>query len=165
MTICSLDVLLFLFGTSLLFHVLYIEAYIGYSIILFENFTKILSCSTFSLQLHFSLSISLFHSKYPVFWIFSYVVICRYSLFILIMCIVVQSPSCVRLFANLWTTEHQASLSLTISQSLPKFMFIASVMPFSHLILWCLLLLLSSIFPCIRDFSNEFCSYQITKIL
>ena len=41
----------------------------------------------------------------------------------------------------------QVTLCLTISQSLPKFMFIASVMPSSHLILWCFLLLLSSIFP------------------
>ena len=49
----------------------------------------------------------------------------------------------------------QASLSLTISQSLPEFMSIASVMPSSYLILWCPLLLLPSIFPSIRDFSNE----------
>ena len=57
--------------------------------------------------------------------------------------------------ANPWPAAQQASLSLTISQSLPKFMSIASVMPFSHLILWCPLLLLPSIFPSIRDFSNE----------
>ena len=43
---------------------------------------------------------------------------------------------------------------VTISRSLPKFMSIASVMPSSHLILWCPLLL-PSIFPSIRDFSNE----------
>ena len=49
----------------------------------------------------------------------------------------------------------QASLSLTISQSLPKFMSIASVMPSSHLILYRPLLLLPSIFPSIRDFSSE----------
>ena len=49
----------------------------------------------------------------------------------------------------------QDSLSLTISWSLPKFMFIASVMSSSHLILWHPLLLLPSIFPSIRDFSNE----------
>ena len=46
-------------------------------------------------------------------------------------------------------------LSLAISQSLPKFMFVASVMPSSHLILWRPLLLLPSVFPSIRDFSNE----------
>ena len=44
---------------------------------------------------------------------------------------------------------------LTISWSLLKFMSIASVMPFSHLVLWLPLLLLSSIFPSIRDFPNE----------
>ena len=65
--------------------------------------------------------------------------------------IVVQSPSCVLLFA----TPHQDSLSLTISRSLPKFMSIESVMPSNHLILCRPLLLLSSIFPSIRAFSNE----------
>ena len=58
-------------------------------------------------------------------------------------------------FVTPWTAACRASLSLTISWSLPKFMSIASVMPSSHLILWCPLLLLSSIFPSIRDFSNE----------
>ena len=53
------------------------------------------------------------------------------------------------------TPARQTSLSLTISQSLPKFMSIASVMPSSHLILWCPLLLLPSIFRTIGDFSNE----------
>ena len=69
--------------------------------------------------------------------------------------VVVQMLSCVRLFVTRWTAAHQASLSPTISWSLPKFMFIALVMPSSHLILWCPLLLLPSIFPSIRDFSNE----------
>ena len=46
-------------------------------------------------------------------------------------------------------------LSVPISQSLPKFMSIAPVMPSSHLMLWCPLFLLPSIFPSIRDFSNE----------
>ena len=68
---------------------------------------------------------------------------------------VVQLPSSVRLFVTLWAAARQASLSLTISQSLPKFMLIALVMPSSHLILWCPLLLLPSIFPSIRDFFNE----------
>ena len=54
-----------------------------------------------------------------------------------------------------WTAACQGSLSFTISWSLPKFMFIASVMLSSHLILWCPLLLLPSIFPSTRDFSNE----------
>ena len=50
---------------------------------------------------------------------------------------------------------HQASLSFTISQSLPKLMSIESVMPSNHLILCRPLLLLPSIFPIIRVFSNE----------
>ena len=69
--------------------------------------------------------------------------------------IVVQSPSHVQLFVPSGTMAHQASLSLTISRSLPKFLSIALVIPSSHLILWCPLFLLPSIFPSIRDFSNE----------
>ena len=68
---------------------------------------------------------------------------------------VVQSLSCVRLFAAPWTAAHQASLSLTIFRSLPKFMSTESVMPPNHVILSHPLLLLSSIFPSIRVFSNE----------
>ena len=67
----------------------------------------------------------------------------------------VQSLSRVQLFVTPWTTAHQASLSITNSQSLPKLMSIESVMPFSHLILCRPLLLLPSIFPLIRVFSNE----------
>ena len=69
--------------------------------------------------------------------------------------LVVQSPSRVWLFATPWTAARQACLSLTISQSLPKFMSIASMMPSSHLILWHPLFPLPSIFPSIRDFSSE----------
>ena len=54
-----------------------------------------------------------------------------------------------------WTAAHQASLSFTISQSLLKLMSIESVIPSNHLILCCPLLLLPSIFPSIRVFSNE----------
>ena len=68
---------------------------------------------------------------------------------------VVQLSSCVCLFVTPWTAACQSSLSLTISWSLPKFMFVALVMPSSHLIFWYPLLLLPSIFPSIRDFSNE----------
>ena len=53
-----------------------------------------------------------------------------------------------------WTVAYQASLPLTISWSLPKFMYSASVMPCSHLILWHPLLLLS-VFLSSRDFSSE----------
>ena len=66
----------------------------------------------------------------------------------------VQSFSHVRLFVTPWTAAYQASLSITNSQSLPKLMFIQSVMPSNHLILCHSLLLLPSIFPSIRVFSN-----------
>ena len=67
----------------------------------------------------------------------------------------VQSLSRVWLFAAPWTAAHQASLSFTISQSLLKVRSIESVTPSNHLILCCLFLLLSSVFPSIRVFSNE----------
>ena len=67
----------------------------------------------------------------------------------------VQSLSHVQLFATWWTAARQASLSITNSQSLPKFMSIESVMLSNHLILCCPLLLPPSIFPSIRVFSNE----------
>ena len=66
----------------------------------------------------------------------------------------VQSLSCVRLFVTPWTAARRASLS-TISRSLLKLTSIESVMPSNHLILCCPLLLLPSIFPSIRVFSNE----------
>ena len=66
-----------------------------------------------------------------------------------------QSLSCVWLFAAPWTAAQQMSLFLTSSQSLPKFMSIASMIPSSHIVLWYLLLRVPSIFPSIRDFSNE----------
>ena len=67
----------------------------------------------------------------------------------------VQSLSHVRFFATSWTAAHQASLSITNSWSLTKLMYIESVMPFNHLILCRPLLLLPSIPPSIRVFSNE----------
>ena len=67
---------------------------------------------------------------------------------------VVHSPSHVWFCVTPWTAAHQDSLSLTISWNLPKFMFIALVMPSSYLILWSPLLL-PSIFPRIRNFSSE----------
>ena len=67
----------------------------------------------------------------------------------------VQLLSHVRLFVTPWTTAHQTSLSITNSCSLPKPMSIESVMPSNHLILCHPLLLLPSIFPSIRVFSNE----------
>ena len=66
-----------------------------------------------------------------------------------------QSLSCVWLFETPRTEEHQASLSITNAWSLIKLMSIKSVMPSNHLILCRPLLLLTSIFPSIRVFSNE----------
>ena len=67
----------------------------------------------------------------------------------------VRSLSHVRLFATPWTSACQASLSITNSWNLLKFMSVASVMPSNHLILCRPLLLLPSIFPSIRVFSTE----------
>ena len=69
--------------------------------------------------------------------------------------VAVQSLSRVQLFATPWTAARQASLSFTNSQNLLKLMSIESVMPSSHLILCCPLLLPPSIFPRIRVFSSE----------
>ena len=66
-----------------------------------------------------------------------------------------KSLSHVRLFATPWTAAHQVSLSITNSQSLLKLMSIKLVMPSNHLILRRPLLLLPSIFPSVRVFSNE----------
>ena len=67
----------------------------------------------------------------------------------------VQLLSHVRVFATPWTAALQASLSFIISLSLLKLMCIESVMLSNHFILCCPLLLLPSIFPSIRVFSNE----------
>ena len=68
----------------------------------------------------------------------------------------VQSLSHVRLFVTSWTAAHQASLSITNSQSLLKLMFIELVMPSNYLILCCPLpLLLLSVFPSFRIYSSE----------
>ena len=73
----------------------------------------------------------------------------------LLQFVVVESFSCVQLFATLWTAAHPASVSFTISLSLLKLMSNESVMPSNHLILCYPLLLLPSIFPSITIFSNE----------
>ena len=67
----------------------------------------------------------------------------------------VQSLSCVPLLVTPWTAARQASMSTANSQSLPKVMSIESVMPSNHLILCHPLLLLPSIFPSSRVFSND----------
>ena len=90
-----------------------------------------------------------------------------------IIVIAVQSLSHVQFFATPWTELCQASLPFTISQSLLKLMLTESVMPSNHLIL-CLPLLLPSIFPSIRVFSNEsvlhirwpkYCSFSFSSSL
>ena len=68
----------------------------------------------------------------------------------------VQALTPVWLFATPWTTTPQASLSITNSQRLLKLTSIMTVMPSNHLILCHPLLILPSIFPSIRVFSNEF---------
>ena len=73
----------------------------------------------------------------------------------LFLIVVVQSLSCVQLFAIPWIAASQAALSFTISWSLLRLMSIKSVMPSNHLILYHPLLLLLSIFPSVRFFSNE----------
>ena len=67
---------------------------------------------------------------------------------------VVQLLSRVQLLVTSWTEARQASLFFTISRSLLKLVYIESVMPSNHLILCCPLLL-PSVFPSIRVFSNQ----------
>ena len=74
---------------------------------------------------------------------------------ILVLLSSVQSLIHVRFFATPCTAAHQASLSITNSQSLLKLMSIESAMPSNHLILCCSLHLLPSIFPNIKVFFNE----------
>ena len=88
----------------------------------------------------------------------------------LLLCIIhdknpqwVQSLSRVWLFAPPWTAAHQASLSITNSESLHKLMSIESVMPSNHLILWYPLLLLPSIFPSMSLFKWVRFSHQVAK--
>ena len=69
--------------------------------------------------------------------------------------VVVQSSSRVQIFVTPRTATCQASLSLTISQSFPKFMFTSSLMLSSHLILWHSLLFLPSIFPASGTFPTS----------
>ena len=89
------------------------------------------------------------HIRWPKYWSFSFSInpFNEFSS--------VQSLSRVWLFATPWTIARQASLSITNSRSSPKPMYIELVMSSNHLILCCPLLLLPSIFPSIRVFSNE----------
>ena len=78
-----------------------------------------------------------------------------FSIIINLQVVVVELLSCVRIFAIPWTVARQASLSFIISQSLLEFMSVETVVPSNYLIPCHPLLLLPSIFPSIRDFSNE----------
>ena len=79
----------------------------------------------------------------------------KYALFCISSVSSVQLLSCVWPLATPWTAAHQDSLSIINSYCLPKLISIESVMPSNHLILCRPLLLLPSIFPSIRVFSNE----------
>ena len=108
------------------------------------------SYRVFSLVISFTIySINNFEIDDPVL---SMVVNMLYIIFLFSS---VQLLSCVRLFVTPWTAACQASLSITNSWSLPRLMSIESVRPSNHLILCRPLLLLPSIFPSIRVFSNE----------
>ena len=72
----------------------------------------------------------------------------------IVVVVVVQSLSHIRLFVTPWTVAHQASLSFTNTKSLLKLMFIESVMPSNHLVLCHPLLLLPSTFPSIKVFTT-----------
>ena len=99
--------------------------------------------------LHWSISMS-----FPIYKL-SYLNYCGFIINLDIWWAVFQLLSHVWLFVTPWTATCQASLSFTFSQSLPKLMSIESVIPSNHLILCHPLLLLPSIFPSIRVFSNE----------
>ena len=71
------------------------------------------------------------------------------------VCVCVQLPGCVRLLWPPWTAASKSSLPLSISQSLPKFMSLESVMPSNRHTHCCPLLLLPSVFPSIRVFFSE----------
>ena len=78
-----------------------------------------------------------------------------YSVYLDSPLLVVQSLSCVQLFATPWTAACPFPPHFTISQSLLKFTSVESVRLSNHLILCCPFLLLPSVFPIIRVFSNE----------
>ena len=95
------------------------------------------------------------HNAIYLYSIFFFYFLCCLLIYLIHILSSVQSLSCIRVFVIPLTTACQASLSLTNSRSLLKLLSIESVMPSNHLILYCPLLLLPSIFPSIRVFSNE----------
>ena len=111
----------------------------------------ILSIWLISLSIMFSVSIVIVTNGRVFIFFMAEFYICIY----ISVSVSVQLLSHVQLFVTPWTAACQASLSITNSWGLPKFMPTELVMPSDHLILCCLLLLLPSIFPNIRVFSNE----------
>ena len=108
------------------------------------------------------------HWIFLIFIIYSKVVLIFYTLNYSLTWMFSSVAQFYRLFVVSWTAvcHGQASLSITNSQSLLKLMSIESVMSSNHLILCHLLLLLPSIFPSIRVFSNEsFLLHQVAKVL
>jgi len=95
------------------------------------------------------------HNAIYFYSIFFFYFLCCLLIYLIHILSSVQSLSCIRVFVTPWTTACQASLPITNSWSLPKCMSIESVMPSNHLILCHPLLLLPSIIPSIRVFSNE----------
>ena len=118
-------------------------------------------------RLKFYQQISAFQQTRMSFKLFSGSLFCKYHKLLTLSsfgiylfslytgCSSVQLLSHVQLFATAWHAVCQASLSITKSWSLPKLMSIELVMPSNHLILCCPLILLLSIFPSIKVFSNE----------
>ena len=92
---------------------------------------------------------STIHIRWPKYWSFSFNISPSNEF------VVFQLLSHVQFFVTPWNAAHQPSLSYTISRNLLKLMYIESVMSSNHLILCRPLLLLPSIFPSIRVFSNE----------
>ena len=87
-------------------------------------------------------------------WIPSYNDLNLIIVYYLLTCfvVVIQSLSHVQLFVTLWTAAYQASLSITISLNLLTLVSIESLMPSNHLLLYCPLLLLPSVFSTIKVF-------------
>ena len=88
------------------------------------------------------LSEYVFKLQFPLLTVWTIILIVPTRGILVAIVVAVQSPSCVRLFVTPWTAARQASLSFTISRSLPRFVSIESVMPCKHLILCHPLLLL-----------------------
>ena len=115
----------------------------------------IIPCFPLVSPLHMPLEVTILFSVYRFTYSrhFIYISISQYQ-FIVQSCLILASP---------WTVARQASLSITDSRSLLKLMSIQSMMPSHRLILCRPLLLLPSIFPCIRVFSNESVSIMWPK--